>query len=312
MIIERVEPDEFRNFFPLGCSHLYNSAEFSELNAQRCEELHFLLFRDSKVRLGFTAGVRDGGLFSPFSAPFGGFCSNSRQSVECVDEAVGLLAAYGSACDGDIRITLPPPIYSSDLDVKTSGALFRAGHLECADLNYHYDIAKFDDFESNMASRARNKFRESMRHDFMVRWSGIGDVDLARRCYEVIAANRRWKGYPLRMSFGQVAATAVVARSVFVVMSLGDDDVAAALIQMVAPGVGQLVYWGDVPGFSDVRPMNRLAFETFAICREKGLRVLDLGPSSEGGVPSYGLCGFKESIGCDVSLKHTFRLRSVK
>ena len=264
------------------------------------------------MRIGFTAGVRDGGLFSPFSAPFGGFCSNSRQSVECIDEAVGLLAAYGSACDGDIRITLPPPIYSSDLDVKTSGALFRAGHLECADLNYHYDIAKFDDFESNMASKARNKFRESMRHDFMVRWSGIGDVDLARRCYEVIAANRRWKGYPLRMSFGQVAATAVVARSVFVVMSLGDDDVAAALIQMVAPGVGQLVYWGDVPGFSDVRPMNRLAFETFAICREKGLRVLDLGPSSEGGVPSYGLCGFKESIGCDVSLKHTFRLRSVK
>ena len=72
MIIERVEPDEFRNFFPLGCSHLYNSAEFSELNAQRCEELHFLLFRDSRVRLGFTAGVRDGGAVQPV------FCSVRR------------------------------------------------------------------------------------------------------------------------------------------------------------------------------------------------------------------------------------------
>ena len=38
------------------------------------------------------------------------------------------------------------------------------------------------------------------------------------------------------------------------------------------------------------------------------LKVLDIGPSSVEGVPNYGLCSFKENIGCTISLRHVFQL----
>lgn len=306
MDIERVLPGEFGEYFPNGCSHLYNSVEFAELNAGKCDDVHYLVLRDSKVRFGIIAGERGDALHSPFSAPFGGFCANSRQSVAAVDGAVAALLRYASDAGMDFRVTLPPPVYDSDLSIKTAGALFRSGRLVCADVSYHYDLAGFAGFERSMPSKARNKFREAMRHDFRVECAGIGDLGVAARCYGVISENRRWKGYPLRMTFEQVAATAPLAGSIFIVLTLGGADVAAALVQRVGAGVGQLVYWGDVPGYSGYRPMNRLAFETFAVCSASGLRILDLGPSSDGGVPSYGLCDFKESLGCEASLKHTF------
>lgn len=35
------------------------------------------------------------------------------------------------------------------------------------------------------------------------------------------------------------------------------------------------------------------------------LKYLDIGPSTENSIPNYGLCDFKESIGCRRSLKYT-------
>jgi len=36
------------------------------------------------------------------------------------------------------------------------------------------------------------------------------------------------------------------------------------------------------------------------------MRYIDIGPSTENSIPNYGLCEFKESIGCDISPKYTF------
>jgi len=36
------------------------------------------------------------------------------------------------------------------------------------------------------------------------------------------------------------------------------------------------------------------------------IKIIDVGPSSIFSVPDYGLCDFKESLGCHVSLKKTF------
>ena len=69
-----------------------------------------------------------------------------------------------------------------------------------------------------------------------------------------------------------------------------------------------MVYWGDVEGAGEFRPMNRLAVETAQWMRREGLRVLDIGPSSDEGEPSPGLCDFKESVGCEAGLKFRFEI----
>ena len=61
-----------------------------------------------------------------------------------------------------------------------------------------------------------------------------------------------------------------------------------------------------MPGYEQDRPMNYLAYRTYLYYSERGIRVLDIGPSTESGEPNYGLCNFKKSIGCSVSSKLTY------
>ena len=54
--------------------------------------------------------------------------------------------------------------------------------------------------------------------------------------------------------------------------------------------------------------MNCLTYNVFRHYSDAGLRILDIGPSTEDGVPNYGLCEFKENIGCGISLKYRFEI----
>ena len=68
-----------------------------------------------------------------------------------------------------------------------------------------------------------------------------------------------------------------------------------------------MIYWGDIDGYSEERPMNLLAENVYEFYQQKGIQVLDIGPSTENGVPNYGLCDFKESIGVSVLIKVYFK-----
>ncbi len=85
-------------------------------------------------------------------------------------------------------------------------------------------------------------------------------------------------------------------------------DVAAAVVYNVAPEIMQVIYWGDCPGYERLHPMHRFAPELMHVCGAAGARILDIGPSSEDGIPSPGLCSFKESVDCLPTLKPRFRL----
>jgi hypothetical protein len=53
--------------------------------------------------------------------------------------------------------------------------------------------------------------------------------------------------------------------------------------------------------------MNFLSYKIFEFYKKTGIRIVDIGPSTENSVPNHGLCEFKESIGCDISTKFTYR-----
>lgn len=310
MIIRRVEAEEFGRVFPKGCTHLFNSMEFAQLNAAKCDAVHYLLCGDGrKWRMGMILGERGERLLSPFSAPFGGFTYNKDQTVEVVEACAALVADYGRGLGKSVEIFLPPGFYDEAMLVKVECALVRRGRLMYADLNYHYDLRGITEanWQEVTASRMNQKARRKMR-DAMAMEATVELLDRARRAdvermYAVIAANRAWKGYPLRMTLDDVARTVALAEAEMIVMTLGGRDVAAALVYRVAQGVMQVVYWGNVPGCDGMNVMHRFAPEVFRICAGMGAKILDIGPSSEGGVPSEGLCFFKESIGCTPRLK---------
>ena len=311
MHISEISPTEYASAFG-QTGHVFNSVAFSELNRSKASALHYLAFCDTKTRFGLILGERGDGLYSPFSAPFGGFEQNGRQRLEKMEEAITELKAYAAGGQGRpgkaVHITLPPPIYGGSEPAKWANVMQRHGTLEHPDLNYPYDLPQTARYEDVAGRSARKNLHRTLREDFaFTRLDGTNEDDI-ERAYSIIKANREEHGYPLRMSLQAVKDTARTLRADFFVMTYGGDDVAAAQVFHVARGVAQVVYWGDLHAYSHLRTMNRLAYEMFSYYHGQGLRILDIGPSTVNGVPNHGLCSFKESIGCLATPKFSFMI----
>src|SRR6187200_3414882 len=96
--MEVIETDRngYREVFS-STYHVFNSVDFNVLNEARCDQLLFLFFRDTKIRLGLIAGVKSKELHSPFSAPFGGFSfSKNDITIVQIEKAVDALLKYAA------------------------------------------------------------------------------------------------------------------------------------------------------------------------------------------------------------------------
>jgi lipid II:glycine glycyltransferase (peptidoglycan interpeptide bridge formation enzyme) len=108
------------------------------------------------------------------------------------------------------------------------------------------------------------------------------------------------------MSWDQVLETTkVIPADFFRVETAEGTAIAAALVFKVAADVVQVIYWGDLPDYSELKTMNFLSYKLFGFYKEKGIGVIDIGPSTEDSVPNHGLCEFKESIGCNIQPKYS-------
>lgn len=304
MEIQRVDACEYNQFF-LHVNHVYNSVSFNELNRNKCLALHYLVFRDKKVRLGIILGEQEYELCSPFSAPFGGFSYKKNEKLEHFDSAVELLGQYGKTIGKAIQITLPPTIYGSSVSKMYSSLVRKNAVMQYVDLNYQYELKNFPFFEQNLDSGTRNKFHNSRKNNFdFIKLDSTSNGDI-RRAYSIIKKNREERGFPLRMSLQAVQETAHIVDADFFVMSFQNIDVAAAQVYKVTDSIAQVIYWGDLPEYSDLRVMNYFTYKVFEYYYNQNLQILDIGPSTENGIPNYGLCEFKENIGCSVSLKYS-------
>ena len=307
MDIIRVTSQEYAKFAP-AMLHTFNSTQFCELNKDKCDTVHYLILKDSKVRAGIILGEREDGLYSPFSAPFGGLSIKTDEKLELITNAVGTLKKYAEALNKTIKITLPPAIYNETAVTKIAAAMLSTGaKITHSDINYHYELSRFPNYENHLSRNARKNFRNAMANDWEFAVLDNSDESIST-AYNIIKANRESHGYPLRMSLQSVLDTAKVIPADFMVLRLNGETIAAAQVFHVVNGIAQVIYWGDAPGYSELRPMNWFTYKIFEHYHNLGLRVLDIGPSSEKGIPSFGLCDFKEGIGCIPTLKHSFLL----
>lgn len=308
MKIVEIEAREYGEIFAKP-AHVYNSVEFAQLNSHKAERLHHLVFDDGGARLGIILGEHaDGVMYSPFSAPFGGFTTNRPQQFEYFDMAVELLKEYSGKRNQKIVITLPPDLYDRRQIPLAVNALCRHAETRFVDVNYHFDLTDFEHYIQNIERSAKKNLNRALKENLIFYKVERGDTGGAARAYWVIRRNREEQGYPLRMTCDDVMRTTEVIPADFFLLSHEGRDVAAAQVFHVAEGICQVIYWGDLREYSSMRPMNLLAYRVFEHYRNQGLSILDIGPSTEDGVPNYGLCSFKKSIGCMASNKFSFLL----
>lgn len=306
--MEIIEVDALIYDKTINAISLFSQASFAVLNQHKVDKLYFLLFKDSKVRLGIILGLRHNELLSPFSAPYGGF---SFVEADCkakiIDDAISVFTEWIQQKKVvKVKLSLPPMHYNHPFQTRLINGL-RNNFYTIAeiDVNHHFQVpvGNFDDVYIKMLQRnARKNLNNALKEPLEL--IHLPEQE-AHRAYQVIAINRSAKQKPLRMSLEQVLEVSVITKVDFFVVTHQKQDVASAIVFHVNKYSVQVVYWGDNPDFYELRSMNYLTYQLFKHYAQIGIQTLDIGISTENSVPNYGLCEFKESIGCDVSLKYT-------
>lgn len=206
-----------------------------------------------------------------------------------------------------IRYTLPPPIYHESFLAKLTNVLYRRRYnVENVELNFHFDLSKFtSDYIQNIWHNARKNLNIALAGNLS--FVECTTTEQMKTAYEVIQHNRTARGKPLRMTWEDVkVTTSLVPSNFFLVMSTDEKPLAAAIVFTVSSRVAQVIYWGDIPEYPQLKTMNYLSFKVFEFYKQKDFRAVDIGYSTEDSVPNYGLCEFKESLGCDLQPKLTY------
>ena len=310
----RVEKVDF-NFFlketQRAIHTVFNKAEFSELNKNKVDEIIYLLFyKKNSPRFAITFGREKDVLNCPFSAPFGYMeLLKESMSVSDFEEAGKALEQY--FCDAGVKkagIIFPPSFYDHTTIETWINVLFNQGwRAEYIDLSFGLHIPDvMEGYENKIKYNARKNLRIANRAQLGFR-KCITD-DEKREAYEVIRQNRMAKGYPLKMTLEQVLTAVKIVPSDMYLVTDGEKSIAAALVYEVTQKAAQVIYWGDIPGYTDKKTINFLSYELLKVYEQKGFEYLDIGPSTEFGMPNHGLCDFKDSIGCE----RTTKIRMVK
>lgn len=309
MEIVRITAREFQNLFSTPSS-AFNSVEFNELNKEKCIDIHYLCFKDNRVRLGIIIGEQKEMFQIPFSATYGGFSFNSQIALQCYVEACAVLKEYIDRIGKPLYIKMAPSIYDVTDNTKTLIAFLRAGaNIISIDYNQHFELKYFSDYQSMLDSKTRNKLRNALTHNLLFSKLDTSNYSHIVRTYEVIRINHVERGNPLRMSLQNVINTIqVIPSDMFIVSDSVGHDISAAIVFHTTKDIYQVVYWGDIPSFSNLKSMNFLSYKVFEYYYKIGVQILDIGISTENGVPNFGLCEFKENIGCIATPKYTLKL----
>jgi hypothetical protein len=290
-----------------SCNHVFNTGRFNHNNSHRCNDVKYLVFKDGKHSLGLIAGLKNNILISPFSAPFGGL-SFTHQSVSftIIEDFVRLLSAYTLNNNFiGIKLVLPPLFYNEIFLTRLMNVLFREHFLVTnLDVDFYFDCENNTEYKDQVRYNARKNLSLSLESNLEFKQcTGLQEI---KEIYEVIRANRAYKGYPMTMEYNEILATAEIIPTDFFLCFKKSHNVAAAIVYHVQEHIVYVPYWGDNEAFREIRAMNFMAYKLFEHYKASGIKKVHIGIATENSIPNYGLSDFKESIGCKMTPKFSF------
>ncbi len=306
MIVE-ADKVRYREQFPED-PHPFLTEKFLEFNLHKVEKVLYLVSTTNKS-LGLIAGLAARSLKSPFSAPFGGvhFRHEKVYVSEVMDFMRSLLDYCRSRSIDSFSITLPPDIYHPSLNAKLVNVLTRLGFAsEPPDITNWVDLAAF---RGNFGKRsAREYVGQAIRNG--LRFEQTTDPDFFETIYELVAQNRKRQGRPIHMRFEELSRMdRLWPIDYFGVFDNLNRLVAGAIMYRKHPGIIQAVFWGDSEEGRPLRAMDFLTYRLWNHYKEMKCSYIDLGISTENGIPNEGLLRFKETHDCVSSLRYRFTYR---
>lgn len=309
--VKAVDADTYKNIVDYRIISTYNKAAFNEINAEKVDKVWYLIvYKGESARFCVALGEIDGTLKCPFSAPFG-YPESLKKNASLSDyyQAYDLVRDFflGKSITA-AEIYFPPAFYDNETIAAWFNVLLQNGfYIETCDVNYAFhNLEKMsEEYEKYIEHNAKKNLHRTQ--DYKYEFILCNDVTERHMAYDIIQRNRMERGYPLRMTEKKLNQTLLVVDAEWFLVRCDDEYIASALVYYVADSIAQVIYWGNLEEYAFKRPINYLAYELIKYYARKGVRVLDIGISTESGKPNWGLCDFKESIGCNRSLKYRFR-----
>lgn len=274
---------------------------FILLNEAKVDKIKYFVFNDGKNRFCIAGGLKNNILKFPFSASFA--CLNEitlNNKINYYHQAIQALIEWSKTNQiNSIRFAAPPESYNISHITKIQNALICCGfEIESIDVNFELMINQDIDYTKSLNSDARRHLKNSVKHGLV--FLKTDNIDLM---YDVIRQNRESKGYPLWMSSSDIENTSKIIKSDYFLVQKEGEIIASAFVHHITKDIVRIVYWGNLPNSDIYRPMYFMAYNIYEYYKTLGKRFIDIGTSTVDGVPNYGLCDFKESIGCICSPK---------
>ena len=305
IMLTEVSKELFRQHF-LQNPHPFISEEFIDLVKHKTDKVVRLIESDHNVSIGLLAGINDGILCSPFSAPFGGFHFIYDEVVyEEIFRFIAHLKDYAIAEKlKKIQITLPSDIYCSSINAKCVNAFVRLGYT----MNIP-DIVNWINLNSYNGKSEKKPIRKNINRAIRnnLTFSHVSDEKQMIEAYKIIYENRKMLGREIHMNLSDLQeVNKIFPVDYFLVKNIKNECLASAIIYRGHQKIIQAIFWGDIVPRTQVGVMDFLVMNLFNYYKNLGFDFIYLGRSSIDGIPNEGLIRFKEWHNCTSSLKFTF------
>lgn len=304
MLIE-VSAKEFNHLFS-NDPHPFVSEEFLILNKEKVDKIVRLVEDQPKVHIGLVAGIKDGVFNTSFSSPFGGF-HYRRESihVSMIEEFLEELIQYLK--NNNIKkanLSLPPSLYQESFNAKIINAFIRLGFtMQLPEITCWINLNNFSGRFSTKSSR--EFYNQAVRNQ--LQFNILNDIDTKRAAYNLIKQSRARYNRPIYMDFDNILSTGKLWPVDFFGVTSTTGEVLSAMILYRFPN--KIVYASFSGDTEEGRPLRAVDFMFFKIIehyKSEGFWYIDIGISTESGMPNGGLLRFKEEHEAVSSLRFSF------
>lgn len=289
---------------------VFHTAKYHQLHVDKVEKIFYLLFEGQDFKVGLIGGVKDNTFLSPISAPCGGFgFVQSQLSIEKIHATVvSFIEFLNKEQLFKCRIVPFPAVFNQTIFTNFINAFFVNGFkIEELNINHHVNTIDLNDEFMYLDATALKMLKQSFQHGLL--WKKCLDASEKEIAYDIIKTNRSERNKPLRLSYQDLMNSCdFIENDFFIVADKDNNPLAAAIVFKIAENIVQVIYWGNISSSGKLRPMNFLAHQLFNFYKRNGISIIDIGISTEESKANFGLCRFKDGIGCKTSLKVVLRL----
>ncbi|EJO8096905.1 hypothetical protein NUM66_001713, partial [Campylobacter jejuni] len=262
-----------------------------------------------KNRFIISCGIKENDMLFPFSAPFSCLINISKDNkMLYYHEAIKLIIKWANEnCKKNIYFNTPPLFYNYSHITKLQNALISNNFsINDYDVNYEIYLKNIDDYLNTIKHAAKKNLNSSLEHK--LKFIKTNKLEIV---FNIIKENRESKNYNLNMTIEDVEQTSKIIPTDLFLVYKDDIPIASAIVHIMSQNIARVVYWGNTTNSNKYRPMNFLSYNLFLYYKNQNFKIVDIGTSTLHTTPNFGLCDYKESIGCSCSPKINF-LHKVK